>query len=301
MRIRYPADQTHLPISLSVYNQLQWASCTTGYKKEDWEIATEAIDEWVRRHDPNALPGPAHAGYQWKRLFLPDGTVLRTVFGGKNHHCLVDGDHIIYEKRAVSPSGFANAVGGIRRNAWKSIWILFPDSKDWKLADSLRNRERPGRARRAPSTVQPEPPPANAHAPLDALPVAADGAVIQPSAGRQSRVARSALRGRLTLAAFKARHTRHAGQDPMDLTRDDVHHEPHPGLEKMPSPSDFTYGIDRRIKGDDRLAALLRQELIPLLCRMAAIDGQQSAGVASAWSRIGAGVPKVGSVPDPAQ
>lgn len=208
---RYPADQTHLPISLDVYNQLQWASCTTGYKREDWEIATEAIDEWVRRHDPKLIAGSAHAGYQWKRLFLPDGTVLRTVFGGKNHHCHVEGDRIVYEQRVVSPSGFVNAVGGIRRNAWKSTWILFPDSKDWKLADSLRGKERPRGARKAPSAVPQEPPPATA---LAVAPVPAAPAPLPSVTALPAGTTPVARRGRFALAAFKARHTRQVDQDP---------------------------------------------------------------------------------------
>jgi hypothetical protein len=220
---RYPAHHTHLPLSLDVYNQLQWASCSTGYEKEDWEIATEAIDEWVRRNDPNALLGQAHAGYQWKRLFLPNGTVLRTVFGGQNHHCLVEGDRVVYDKRVVSPSGFVNAVGGVRRNAWKSTWILFPDSKEWQLADSLRTRVGPARARKVASTAQPEPPQSTAPAALDVVALAqapqatqatqaaqaaqAPQAAAAPSASKPHSAAR---RARGPLAAFKARHTRHA-------------------------------------------------------------------------------------------
>jgi hypothetical protein len=283
---RYPADRTSLPLSLDVYNQLQWASFSTGNQKEDWEIATEAIDEWLRRHDPNALPGPAHAGYQCKRLFLPDGTVLRTVFGGKNHHCLVEGDRLVYEKRAVSPSGFVNEVGGIRRNAWKSTWILFPDSKDWKLADSLRSKDRPGRARRITSIVQPEPPRAHAHAPRDAPPVPAERAVAQPSAGNPASVPRRARRGRLALAAFMARHTRHAVHDHMHPASDSAHQQLQPGFEKKLAPDGLGDGHERRVMGDDRKAALVRQELLSILSRLATIDAQKTAGIASNLSRM---------------
>ena len=139
-----PAD--HIPISLAICHQLRCASMLSD-DQEDWEIAAEAIDEWMRRHRADAIPGPASAGIQWKRLFLPDGTLLRTVFNGKSYHCRVDGDTITYDGKAVSPSGFVNAVGGIRRNAWKCTWLLFPDVKDWKLADSLRSVPRPRKPR----------------------------------------------------------------------------------------------------------------------------------------------------------
>ncbi len=143
MRRHHPHRFMDLPISLNVSHQLYMASLRTGEEKEDWQIAEEAIDEWTRRHNPDALAIPITSGYQWKSLFLPDGTVLRTVFGGANYHCRVQGDRILYHDKPVSPSGFVNAVGGIRRNAWRCTWILFPDASVWKLADALRSRARP--------------------------------------------------------------------------------------------------------------------------------------------------------------
>lgn len=148
----HPGPYAQVPVSDEIYKQLRNASCNTFFQKEDWEIAEEAIDEWTRRHDPDAVSVGAYSGYQWKQLFLPSGTVLRTVFGGKNHHCMVEGDRILYQEKPVSPSVFVNAVGGIRRNAWRCTWILFPDTKHWALADTLRPRDRK-RPRAAPPAV----------------------------------------------------------------------------------------------------------------------------------------------------
>ena len=120
-----------------------------------WEIVEQAVEEWMRRHSQDNCGEPEFAGYQWKGLFLPHGTVLRTVFHGKNHHCRVECDQIMYEGKAHSPSGFVNAVGGIRRNAWKSVWLLFPDSKHWQLADALRARKHPVAPRRAAHAARP--------------------------------------------------------------------------------------------------------------------------------------------------
>jgi len=110
---------------------------------ETWEIGAAAIRDWMARNDPETFGMPTTSGYQWKQLFLPNGTVLRTVFDGKNYHCVVEDDHIRYNGEVTSPSGFANAVGGVRRNAWKSIWILFPNSSVWKLAGTLRTKKNP--------------------------------------------------------------------------------------------------------------------------------------------------------------
>lgn len=127
-----------LPISLETYHQLLGASGKTGFTKEPWEIGAAAIHDWLARNAPEAFGMPLVHGVQWKHLFLPNGTLLRTVFKGQNFHGLVEDDKLLFNGTATSPSGFANAVGGIRRNAWKVIWILFPNTSVWKLAGMLR-------------------------------------------------------------------------------------------------------------------------------------------------------------------
>jgi hypothetical protein len=136
-----------LPISLELHQQLAAASLKTGYRKEIWEVGAIAIREWLVRNDPETFAMPVTSGYQWKHVFLPSGTLLRTVFNGKNFHALVEGDRIVFNGGATSPSGFANAVGGVRRNAWKVIWILFPDNPAWKQAGRLRPKTKPWSAR----------------------------------------------------------------------------------------------------------------------------------------------------------
>ncbi len=219
---QHPNPQMSIPISLAVWHQLLAGTSGSGYEKEDWEIAAEAIDEWTRRHNPQALPMPGANGYQWKSQFLPNGTLLRTVFGGKNYHCQVEGDRILYNGQAVSPSGFVNAVGGIRRNAWRCTWILFPDSKDWQLADTLRACVRPVRARKP----------------------AIDSA--QPAAHRAAVNAAQAAAPSPVPIACAADAT---------LAR--------PGI---------MCGTCRRNHGEDRITALLRQELLPMLYRMCSCE-----------------------------
>jgi hypothetical protein len=151
MEKQHPVPHMELPISLEIYHQLLGASFNTGLEKEAWEIGAAAIREWMVRHNPDSFAMPATAGYQWKSLFLPNGTLLRTVFNGKNFHCLVEDDRILYNEQRVSPSGFANAVGGVRRNAWKVVWILFPNTTVWKLAGTLRAKRNAPRPRPAKS------------------------------------------------------------------------------------------------------------------------------------------------------
>jgi hypothetical protein len=141
MERQHPSPYTALPISHEIYQQLLSACFSSGFKQETWEIGEAAIREWMIRNNPDSFAMPATSGYQWKHLFLPNGTLLRTIFNGKNFHCLVEEDHILYNRQKVSPSGFVSAVGGVRRNAWKAIWILFPNSAVWKLAGELRMKK----------------------------------------------------------------------------------------------------------------------------------------------------------------
>lgn len=137
-----PNPEMTMPISLEIYQQLLSASVKTGFNQEIWEIGAAAIREWLVKNDPDSFAMPPLSGYQWKNIFLPNGTLLRTVFNGKNFHCRVDDDAIVYEGKKVSPSGFVNSVGGVRRNAWKVTWILFPNSSIWKSAEALRAKQK---------------------------------------------------------------------------------------------------------------------------------------------------------------
>ena len=240
MRRYHPQHQADIPITMDIGFKLSHASMMMDYKKEDWEIAEEAIDEWLRRHAPGALPLPPISGYQWKSLFLPDGTVLRTVFGGRNYHCHVENDGIVYEGKAVSPSGFVNAVGGIRRNAWRCTWVLLPSNNEWKLADTLRTRARPPRVR-APvrSASHAAPTPAQTTSKLDRAAPATDriSAPKEPSPDSVPETLNGA--------------PRHGDMSP---------------------PTHATRGMERRINGADRLWPLLRAELLPLLQQLCAMD-----------------------------
>lgn len=147
MKREHPSPDMTLPISFEIYQQLVSASVKSGFSQEIWEIGAAAIRDWMARNDPDSFPMPSLSGYQWKQVFLPNGTVLRTIFNGKNFHCRVEDDEIVYDGKKVSPSGFVNAVGGVRRNAWKVVWVLLPNSSVWKSAGSLRAKKKSGKAR----------------------------------------------------------------------------------------------------------------------------------------------------------
>ena len=105
------------------------------------ESLETAVYEWIDRQKsagsepPNS---PPLNGYQWKHLFLPEGTYLRTIIDGCSYQAVVEGGSIMCDGLPVSPSQFANLTGPHRRSAWRTLWVLFPRTSEWKAANSLR-------------------------------------------------------------------------------------------------------------------------------------------------------------------
>lgn len=83
-------------------------------------------------------------GYQWKGLFLPDGSQVRLPYKGQNYYAAVKGDQFLFEGRATSPSAFANSVTKSSRNAWITLWVRRPGDKEWALANDLRPSDKSG-------------------------------------------------------------------------------------------------------------------------------------------------------------
>ncbi len=132
---------------------------------------TSAIDLWLREQSKlSAGSDPASVrGYQWKTLFLPDGTELRSWSYGEHNYARVIGDEIIHKGKAVSPNQFAQSFARSCRNAWTDLYIRRPEDKQFKLAARLRKELAAQAARPAPAPA-PSPTPAVAAAP--ALPPA---------------------------------------------------------------------------------------------------------------------------------
>jgi hypothetical protein len=86
------------------------------------------------------------AGYLWKngnsRLFLPHGTDIRMAYRGQDYTARVEGNDIIYDGYTTTPGSLANSIAGSSRNAWRDLWIKFPDDETWELADDLRRKAR---------------------------------------------------------------------------------------------------------------------------------------------------------------
>ncbi|MYM38890.1 hypothetical protein [Duganella qianjiadongensis] len=77
-------------------------------------------------------------GYQWKTVFLPEGTLLCTRTYGESQYARVHGEEIIFQGRAVTPNRLAHWAGRGRRNAWNDIYVRRPQDKFYIRAQRLR-------------------------------------------------------------------------------------------------------------------------------------------------------------------
>jgi hypothetical protein len=102
------------------------------------EALDNAIQLWI---DTETAPMPPSRGYQWKSLFLPNGTGVRMQYGGEYFHAEVMDEELIYQAKPTSPHRLATKVAGTGRNAWRDLWVRLPGEKNWTCANLLRIRQ----------------------------------------------------------------------------------------------------------------------------------------------------------------
>ncbi|WP_256079128.1 hypothetical protein [Massilia sp. YIM B04103] len=121
----------------------------TASEQEPAEAAAHALRYWLTamREQSPSLEVSALRGYQWKSLFLPEGSRLRMYCQHEYGYARVVGDQLIYQGRALTPNQFVTACSGGTRNAWRDLSVNFPGEKTWKLAcvrrDELERLRKP--------------------------------------------------------------------------------------------------------------------------------------------------------------
>lgn len=113
------------------------------------EAMVSAVTQWIAAERAIATP---ERGYQWKRLFLPDGTRVRMHYVDRWFYAEVIADQLIYRGRPVSPRQLTIEIAGDGRNAWRDLWIRRPCEHHWLSAAHLRQ------AVEGKATTEPESP-----------------------------------------------------------------------------------------------------------------------------------------------
>lgn len=129
----------HIPpppiLPVTVYNELPSYLRESGSTLSPSEALIKAVQAWIAKGRADAIPA---RGYQWKQLFLPEGTRLRMRVHELWFSASIIGDDLIYKGKSVSPNQMAIQVAGDGRNAWREIWVLLPGHKQWASAAILR-------------------------------------------------------------------------------------------------------------------------------------------------------------------
>lgn len=133
-------SQLSVPISTSLFLRLAGFLRENGDPRDPVDVVELAVDYWIDNASwkSELLEQSDALGYQWKNLFLPSGTQIRMSYKSTYFYAKVDGDEILYEGKAISPSRLANTITNSSRNAWRDLWIKRPSDKEWALADDCR-------------------------------------------------------------------------------------------------------------------------------------------------------------------
>ncbi len=152
-----PTDYIYVPLPVELYAELirrsgqsnvssyieHFISSTLDSTEGDPNIWS---DKYVEKYDEGEAEfyeryGDPRRGYQWQNLFLPNGTQLRMTYRGESSHGEVRNEKVFLKNVAVSPSEFASKIANnTSRNAWRDIYVQFPNSTNWVLAHDLRQR-----------------------------------------------------------------------------------------------------------------------------------------------------------------
>ena len=137
--MKYEAKQAiYLPITDYLNLEFFLMDNRPGVKPESFVV--ELVKRWLATETARLAlrNGQAMRGFQWKNVFLPEGTALRTSCGDVVDFAKVIGDRIVSDdEKSLTPSMFANrhAKG---RNAWRFVWLRFPGNDHWVRASNYR-------------------------------------------------------------------------------------------------------------------------------------------------------------------
>jgi hypothetical protein len=136
-----PKQAVYLPVIDYLNLEFFLMDARPGIKPD--EFVADLVKRWLALETERLTlrnNGRAMHGYQWKNVFLPEGTQLRTRRGDDVAFAKVVGSKIIADDGVVlTPSKFANRKTK-GRNAWRFVWLRFPGDEYWVRAANCRAR-----------------------------------------------------------------------------------------------------------------------------------------------------------------
>jgi len=138
LRTRKPSDVTHY-IEHAITTFLDRTERDMDLWSDDYLTGLEEIDA----NSTLALFGDPQKGYHWQNLFLPNATNLKITYKGRDSAAEIRHQKLVFLGAEYTPSEWARHVANnTNRNAWRDIWVQFPGTSSWQLADVLRRAEK---------------------------------------------------------------------------------------------------------------------------------------------------------------
>lgn len=140
--------QISIPIETQQFIALADFLRDNGDRRDPVLVVAQAIDYWMDNASwkSELLRQNVARGYQWKSLFLPEGTEVRMQYKGQYNYAKVEGDQLIYSGKPITPGSLANTIASSSRNAWRDLWVKRPSDSEWRLADDCRSDAASGQA-----------------------------------------------------------------------------------------------------------------------------------------------------------
>jgi hypothetical protein len=135
MNSEVKTGQTAVPSA--VYSELCNYLRSSGSTLTTTEAIVRALQHWIEAQRTTVAP---LQGFQWKCLFLAEGSQIRMHYRDTWHYAEVVGDEIIHQNCVVTPRQLTIAIAGQGHNAWRALWIRRPGESDWTAASLLRRR-----------------------------------------------------------------------------------------------------------------------------------------------------------------
>jgi hypothetical protein len=127
-------------ISSALFLELANYLLEFGDERDPAEVVEAALASWLCIARGEAQESRVR-GFQWKRLFLPEGTEVKMSYRGCHAFANVVGDSLMYQGHPTTPNQFAAEVAGTARNAWEVLWLRLPGQRYWKNARFVRNEQ----------------------------------------------------------------------------------------------------------------------------------------------------------------
>lgn len=134
-----------IPIPTSLFLDVAEKLRSQGRDPDPVGHVMSLIEGWLLQHHSEAplvtTSNPSvsqNDGYWWKSVYIPNGSLARMTYKGRNYQAVVTQRGFEFEGRALTASEFTFAVTNTARNAWRDIELKFPDATTWVPADSYR-------------------------------------------------------------------------------------------------------------------------------------------------------------------